>query len=273
MTDDEGKYSISVPANSTIAVSCIGYTTQTITIGSESIYNVMLQGDTQLLEETVVIGYGVQKKSDKKRGIESANGLFGHGPYFEWKHMVYINPPAILTKGKSYPADNMATTGPASNHKNFNVARYAEACIGSSDAAKGLAALNEVQERSGKISSELTLEAVMEEKQYEMWFENCRFHDIVRWSNLGKLDIEKTFENALADAPVLYDALFWEEDVVDGKKSADQNTPEAEHRFFVRYSPRPAAFKFEKGKHEYFPFPLDVTNLNPNLKSYGKWAN
>ena len=221
------------------------------------------------------------KKKDPKRGIASANGLFSHGPYFEWKHMVYINPPAILTKGKSYPADNMATTGPASNHKNFNVARYAEAlllyaeaCIGSADAAKGLAALNEVQARVGvELSTELTLEEVMEEKQYEMWFENCRFHDIVRWSNLGMLDIEATFANALADVPVLYDAFFFEEDVIDGKKAADANKPEAEHRFFVRYSPRPAAFKFEKGKHEYFPFPLDVTNLNPNLKSYGAWAN
>ena len=57
MTDDEGKYSLSVPANSTIAVSCIGYSTQTITIGAEAVYNVMLQEDTQLLEETVVIGH------------------------------------------------------------------------------------------------------------------------------------------------------------------------------------------------------------------------
>ncbi|MBR5300410.1 MAG: SusC/RagA family TonB-linked outer membrane protein, partial [Bacteroidales bacterium] len=71
MTDDEGKYSFSVPANSTIAVSCIGYSTQTITIGSESVYNVMLQEDTQLLEETVVIGYGVQNKSDLTGSVAS----------------------------------------------------------------------------------------------------------------------------------------------------------------------------------------------------------
>ena len=71
MTDDEGKYSFSVPANSTIAVSCIGYTTQTIAIGSESVYNVMLQEDTQLLEETVVIGYGVQNKSDLTGSVAS----------------------------------------------------------------------------------------------------------------------------------------------------------------------------------------------------------
>lgn len=71
MTDMDGKYSISVPSNSTIAVSCIGYATQTVTIGSESVYNVMLQEDTQLLEETVVIGYGVQKKSDLTGSVAS----------------------------------------------------------------------------------------------------------------------------------------------------------------------------------------------------------
>ena len=71
MTDVEGKYTLSVPVNSTIAVSCIGYATQTITVGAESVYNVMLQEDTELLEETVVIGYGVQKKSDLTGSVAS----------------------------------------------------------------------------------------------------------------------------------------------------------------------------------------------------------
>ena len=71
MTDVDGTYSISVPANSTIAFSCIGYATQTVTIGAESVYNVTLQEDTQLLEETVVIGYGVQKKSDLTGSVAS----------------------------------------------------------------------------------------------------------------------------------------------------------------------------------------------------------
>ena len=215
-----------------------------------------------------------EKKADPLRGISSANGLFSHGPYFEWKHMVYINPPAILTKGKKYPADNMATTSTASNHKNFNVARYAEAlllyaeaCIGSTDEAKGLAALNEVQVRSGsgKVSSKLTFEDVMEEKQYEMWFENCRFHDLVRWDKAGKLNVADVFNNgnALKDVPVLYDEYF-----VEGKPGYKK-----EHKLYVGSSPRPANFKFEKGKHEYWPFPLDVTNLNPGLTNYGAWGN
>ena len=223
------------------------------------------------------------KKKDPMRGISSANGVFGHGEYFEWKHMVYINPPKILTGGKEYPHDHMPTTAnsPASSAKNYGVARYAEAlllyaeaCIGSADEAKGLAALNEVQQRSGsgKISSKLTFEDVMEEKQYELWFEGCRFHDLVRWSNQGKVDIEKAFEKTLSAAPVVYDAYFISENKVDNPDS--ENKPEAEHRLFVRYRPHDGGdFKFEKGKHEYFPFPLDVTNLNPNLKNYGAWGN
>ena len=27
-----------------------------------------------------------------------------------------------------------------------------------------------------------------------------------------------------------------------------------------------------EGRHEYFPFPLDVTKMNPNMKSYGLWS-
>ncbi len=73
MTDMDGKYTLSVPQNSAIAVSCIGYATQTIQIGAETVYNVMLQEDTQLLEETVVIGYGVQKKSDLTGSVASVD--------------------------------------------------------------------------------------------------------------------------------------------------------------------------------------------------------
>ena len=71
MTDEEGKFNLTVPANSTIAVSCIGYTTQTLAVGAESVYNVVLTEDTQMIEETVVIGYGVQRKSDLTGAVAS----------------------------------------------------------------------------------------------------------------------------------------------------------------------------------------------------------
>ena len=71
MTDEDGKYNLTVPANSTIAVSCIGYTTQTLPVGAETVYNVVLAEDTQMIDETVVIGYGVQKKSDLTGAVAS----------------------------------------------------------------------------------------------------------------------------------------------------------------------------------------------------------
>ena len=71
MTDEDGKYNLTVPANSTIAVSCIGYTTKTLTVGAETVYNVVLAEDTQMIDETVVIGYGVQKKSDLTGAVAS----------------------------------------------------------------------------------------------------------------------------------------------------------------------------------------------------------
>ena len=207
-----------------------------------------------------------EKKKDDKRGIASAAGVFSHGPYFEWKHMVFVNPPKILTGGKSYPSDYVTGLGTASNQKNFNVARYAEAlllyaeaCIGADEAA-GLKALNAVQERSGsgKISSKLTFEDVMEEKQYEMWFENCRFHDLVRWSKQGKVNLDQIFNQSgiHTKVPTVYDAFF--------------TKGESEHRLYTEYQSLTAGFKV--GKHEYFPFPYDFMVVNPNLKNVGGWA-
>lgn len=71
MTDTDGKYAFSVPAGATIEVSCIGYVSQTAKVGSKSTYDFILAEDSQLLEETVVIGYGVQKKSDLTGSVAS----------------------------------------------------------------------------------------------------------------------------------------------------------------------------------------------------------
>ena len=207
-----------------------------------------------------------EKKKDPKRGISSANGVFSHGPYFEWKHMVFVNPPKILTGGKEYPSDHVTGLGPGSNQTNFNVARYAEAlllyaeaCLETGDKATGLKALNEIQERSGsgKISSELTIQAIMEEKQYEMWFENCRFHDLVRWSKKGYVNLDEVFNKSgiHSKVPTVYDAFF--------------TKGEAEHRLYTEYSSLDAGFVV--GKHEYFPFPHDFMVVNPNLKNVGGW--
>ena len=219
-----------------------------------------------------------QKKADNMRGIKSTLGLYSHGPYFEWKHMVYNNPPEILTGGKSYPSDHVAEQGTNSNQKNFNVARYAEALLlfaeaclpengaSASEQAEGLKALNAVQQRSGsnKITP-LTFANVMEEKQYEMWFESCRFHDVVRWSKQRPADVNlnKIFNESKInqEIPTVFDEFF-----VEGKPGYQK-----EHKLYVTYTSKPDA-KFVVGKHEYLPFPHDFMVTNPNYQNFNGWA-
>ncbi|MBR4826852.1 MAG: TonB-dependent receptor [Bacteroidales bacterium] len=63
MTGAAGDFSLVVRRGATIEVSCLGYTTQTLLADADKDVTVVLSDDTQMLEETVVIGYGVQKKS------------------------------------------------------------------------------------------------------------------------------------------------------------------------------------------------------------------
>lgn len=62
LTDLDGNYSISVPSNSSLVFSCVGYATQTVALGGRTVVDIVLSEDAEFLEETVVIGYGTQKK-------------------------------------------------------------------------------------------------------------------------------------------------------------------------------------------------------------------
>ena len=63
-----------VAAGQVINISYMGYVSQQITVGNQSSLQIVLQEDTQLLDEVVVIGYGVQKKSDVTGSIASVKG-------------------------------------------------------------------------------------------------------------------------------------------------------------------------------------------------------
>lgn len=63
-TDIDGKYSITVPENSSLVFSFIGFENQTIQVDNRSTIDVSLSESAQALDEVVVIGYGTQKKKD-----------------------------------------------------------------------------------------------------------------------------------------------------------------------------------------------------------------
>jgi TonB-linked SusC/RagA family outer membrane protein len=64
ITGIDGDFSINVKPGSTLVISYLGYTSQEIKVGSQSIINVTLKEDSELLDEVVVVGYGTMKKSD-----------------------------------------------------------------------------------------------------------------------------------------------------------------------------------------------------------------
>ena len=72
VTDENGKFSITVPSEEAVLVfSFLGFSSQEVIVGSNRILNITLMEGAQLLEELVVVGYGVVKKSDLTGSVGS----------------------------------------------------------------------------------------------------------------------------------------------------------------------------------------------------------
>lgn len=64
ITDINGKFSLNAAEGDILQISYIGYNTQEITLKNQSILKITLYEDLQTIDEVVVIGYGVAKKTD-----------------------------------------------------------------------------------------------------------------------------------------------------------------------------------------------------------------
>ena len=71
VTDLDGNYTIEIPADGMLAVSYIGCKDQDIKVNGREVINVNLADDNKVLEEVVVVGYGVQKKRDVSTAVSS----------------------------------------------------------------------------------------------------------------------------------------------------------------------------------------------------------
>ena len=63
ITDLNGAFKLEVPSGAILQVSYIGYLQQIIPVGNQQNFSIVLKEDTQNLDEVVVVGYGIQKKS------------------------------------------------------------------------------------------------------------------------------------------------------------------------------------------------------------------
>ncbi|MDA3823491.1 MAG: TonB-dependent receptor, partial [Bacteroidales bacterium] len=73
ISDFDGKYAISAQKGSTLSFSYIGYSEVDLLIADQTQIDVTMSEEFQSLDEVVVIGYGVQKKSDKTGAVASIN--------------------------------------------------------------------------------------------------------------------------------------------------------------------------------------------------------
>ena len=78
ITDIDGKYSIQVPPEATLEFSYVGMVKQAVKVGNRSVIDVQMNDDSQMLAETVVIGYGSMKKSDLTGAVSGFADCTGH---------------------------------------------------------------------------------------------------------------------------------------------------------------------------------------------------
>lgn len=74
-TDFDGNFALNVSKNDVIEFSYTGYVNQKITVGDQTQFEIQMVSNDALLKEVVVVGYGVQKKSDLTGSVSNIRGV------------------------------------------------------------------------------------------------------------------------------------------------------------------------------------------------------
>ena len=71
MTDINGQFSISVRSGATLEISCLGYAT--VEAAAKANLRIVLQEDSEYLDDVVVVGYGTQKKANLTGAVSTVD--------------------------------------------------------------------------------------------------------------------------------------------------------------------------------------------------------
>lgn len=105
ITDVNGFFSIEAPADAKLKISYIGYETQLVEVKGKNLLNVIIFPSVKILDELVVVGYGLQKKSD-------VTGSIGQVKADQIKNTASANVASAL-QGKVAGMYSMNTSGAA----------------------------------------------------------------------------------------------------------------------------------------------------------------
>ena len=229
----------------------------TFLTSDEFFYDATLCPWTNDVEAGGTLSTRAEKEFDPNRGIKKDAGSFSRSDVMEVKMMMHPN-----------DCDPNKVAGDNCNNTNLCLARlgeayllYAEACLASGNTAEALKYVNKIQQRAGSktISSSVDLQTIQDEKQYELWFEGCRWFDIVRWG-IAKQCWDKVLDNV----PYQFDE-YW----TSGGTKPHKLVYEVRHP----YKEANITLSFTEGKNEYWPIPQTVIEVNDQMHQVRGWAN
>ena len=73
VTDLDGNFELTVPAGAVLEISSIGFVTQEITVGNQTKFEITLEEDREMLDATVVVGYGTVKRTNFTGSVQTHN--------------------------------------------------------------------------------------------------------------------------------------------------------------------------------------------------------
>lgn len=107
ITDIDGLYVINADQGQTIVFSSIGYKDEEVVVGVSNLINVVLKTDQELLDEVVVVGYGVQKKINLTGSVSvvESEDLVGRSSSTTSNLLVGVVPNMNVTNDNGRPGD------------------------------------------------------------------------------------------------------------------------------------------------------------------------
>lgn len=251
VTDMDGNFSLSVTPGSSIKISYIGYVTQTITVNkNKKRYDVVLQSDNIMVDELVVVGYGVQKKqtltgavsavtnkdivstknenlqnmlTGKVAGLRVVQNSSEPGAFGSVMDIRGLGTPLVVIDG--IPRDNMARIDPE-DVESISVLKDASAAIYGVRAANGVILITTKKGTQGK--------AQINYSGSYSWQKPSNFPDLVTSPEWMTLSNELGRHNVDGGGASWTDEQIANAETTDWKSAVMRNTaPQTQHSLSV----------------------------------------